>query len=183
MTSKRCLLFAVAAVVVLASCGDPNASDTPGAITSVTPAGSQAAPTPTPTPAPQPAVAAADITTPCTKGKSKTTPGGVKIKDTKCGTGKEATKGSIIKVKYVGKLSSGKVFDSSAKHGGKPVKFPIGVGQVIPGWDEAIPGMRVGGVRTLVIPPAMAYGSAKAGTIPPNSTLVFQVKLLGVSGA
>jgi FK506-binding nuclear protein len=181
MTSKRCLLFAVVAIALLTACGDPNASDTPGAIASLTPAGSQA--TPTPTPQPQPAVTAAKITTACTKGKIKTTPGGVKIKDSKCGTGKEATRGSVIKVKYVGKLSSGKVFDSSAKHGGKPVKFPIGVGQVIPGWDEAIPGMRVGGVRTLVIPPAMAYGSSRAGTIPPNSTLVFQVKLLGVLGA
>jgi FKBP-type peptidyl-prolyl cis-trans isomerase len=84
-------------------------------------------------------------------------------------------------VKYVGKLSSGKVFDSSAKHGGKPYSTRIGVGAAIPGLDEGVPGMRVGGVRNLLIPPALAFGSSGAGSIPPNATIEFTIKLLAVS--
>jgi FKBP-type peptidyl-prolyl cis-trans isomerase len=180
MKVTQSLLAALVAILIMASCGQPNASDTPGAASgpSSTPTPTQAAPTPTPTPAPT----AAAITTPCTKGKTKTTPNGVKVTDTKCGKGAEATRGSTIKVLYVGKLSSGKVFDASSRHGNKPLKILIGKGAVIPGWDEAVPGMRVGGVRDLVIPPAMAYGAAGAGTaIPPNATIEFRIKLVAVS--
>jgi peptidylprolyl isomerase len=175
------VMTALVAILVMASCGQPNASDTPGAASgpSSSPAPTQATPTPTPTPAPT----AAAITTPCTKGKTVTTPNGVKVTDTKCGKGPEATRGSTIKVLYVGKLSSGKVFDASSKHGNKPLKLVIGKGQVIPGWDEAVPGMHVGGVRDLIIPPAMAYGPSgtQDGTIPPNATIEFRIKLVGVS--
>jgi FKBP-type peptidyl-prolyl cis-trans isomerase len=180
MKVMRTFIVAVGVLLVMASCGQPNASDTPGAVSgpSNTPAPSQAAPTPTPTPAPT----AAAITTPCTKGKTKTTPNGVKVTDTKCGKGAEAKRGSAIKVLYVGKLSSGKVFDASSRHGNKPLKILIGKGAVIPGWDEGVPGMRVGGVRDLVIPPAMAYGAAGAGSaIPPNATIEFRIKLVGVT--
>jgi FKBP-type peptidyl-prolyl cis-trans isomerase len=179
MRVVRTFIAALGVILVLASCGQPNASDTPGAgaAPSNNPAPSQAAPTPTPTPAPSPA----DITTPCTKGKTKTTPNGVKVTDVKCGKGAVATRGSEIKVLYVGKLASGKVFDASSRHGNKPLKILIGRGAVIPGWDEAVPGMRVGGVRDLVIPPAMAYGSAGAGSaIPPNATIKFRIKLVAV---
>jgi FKBP-type peptidyl-prolyl cis-trans isomerase len=163
---------------LVASCGQPNQSDTPGA--------GAAAPTtvasPTPTaPSPQALATPANITTPCTKGATKRTVDGLSIKDTKCGKGAEATRGSVIQVKYVGKLATGQVFDATSKHPGKkPSKFPIGVGRVIGGWDEGVPGMRVGGVRELTIPPALGYGQAGQGPIPPNSTLEFTITLVGV---
>jgi FKBP-type peptidyl-prolyl cis-trans isomerase len=167
----------VLAISLLTACGQPNASDTPGASAVQSPA-------PSPTPAavsPAPIATAAAITTPCTKGQTKTLVDGLQIKDSKCGKGPEATRGSSIKVKYVGKLATGKVFDSSAKHGGKPFPVTIGVGAVIPGWDEGVPGMRVGGIRRLIIPPSLGYGSTGAGPIPPNSTLEFTITLVGVS--
>jgi FK506-binding nuclear protein len=169
----------IIAVTLLTACGQPNASDTPGAGGVAT-----TAPSPTPAaPSPQPVATAANITTPCTKGQPKTLADGLRIQDSKCGSGAEATRGSSIKVKYVGKLTTGKVFDSSAKHGGKPFPVRIGVGAVIPGWDEGVPGMRVGGVRLLTIPPALGYGSTGAGPIPPNSTLEFTITLVAVSPA
>jgi hypothetical protein len=168
----------VMASFLVASCGQPNASDTPGA--GAAPPTTVASPTPT-APSPEALATPAIITTPCTKGATKTTVDGLNIKDTKCGTGPEATRGSVIEVKYVGKLATGKVFDATSKHPGKkPSTFPIGVRQVIGGWDEGVPGMRVGGVRVLTIPPALAYGQAGAGPIPPNATLEFTITLVGV---
>jgi FKBP-type peptidyl-prolyl cis-trans isomerase len=176
MKLARTVAVAMVAVALGAACGRPNASDTPGANL----LGAGASPTAQP-PSPTPIATAAAVTTPCTKGQTKTTPDGVRINDSKCGTGAEATRGSSIKVKYVGKLASGKIFDSSARHGGKPYSTRIGVGAVIPGWDEGVPGMRVGGVRNLLIPPALAYGSTGAGSIPPNATIEFTIKLVAVS--
>jgi FKBP-type peptidyl-prolyl cis-trans isomerase len=175
MSSPR-LALATLVFALLASCGQPNASDTPGAAQVST-----SSPATQAQPSPQPIATAAAVTTPCTKGKTETTPNGVRIVDSKCGSGKEATRGSAIKVKYVGKLDTGKVFDSTAKHGGKPYQTRIAVGAVIPGWDEGVPGMRVGGVRHLLIPPTMAYGSTGAGAIPPNATIEFTIKLVGVT--
>ncbi|MDP9225992.1 MAG: FKBP-type peptidyl-prolyl cis-trans isomerase [Actinomycetota bacterium] len=173
---KLARIFAVAMIAgaLGAACGQPNASDTPGA--NLLGAGPS-----TTAPSPSPIATAAAVTTSCTKGQTKIIPGGERVNDSKCGTGAEATRGSSIQVKYVGKLSSGKVFDSSAKHGGKPYSTRIGVGAVIPGWDEGVPGMRVGGVRNLLIPPALAYGSTGAGSIPPNATIEFTIKLVAVS--
>jgi len=165
--------------LLLTGCGKPNASETPGAAAVQSPA-----PSPTPVAAsPAPIATAAAITTPCTKGQTKTLVDGLQIQDSKCGKGAVAARGSSIKVTYVGRLSTGKIFDSSAKHGGKPFPVRIGVGAVIPGWDEGVPGMRVGGVRRLIIPPALGYGSTGAGPIPPNSTLEFTITLVGVSPA
>lgn len=106
---------------------------------------------------------------------------GLKIEDLKVGTGPEAKQGDTITVNYVGALENGTVFDASDKHGG-PATFQIGVGQLIKGWDEGIPGMKVGGKRKLVVPPSLGYGSQNIGNglIPPNSTLVFEVELLAV---
>lgn len=108
-----------------------------------------------------------------------TMPDGLKIQDTVVGTGKEAKLGDTVTVQYVGKLQSGQVFDSSYDRD-QAFTTQIGVGQVIKGWDEGIPGMKVGGKRVLVIPPELGYGSQQAGPIPPNSTLIFQVELLDV---
>ena len=106
---------------------------------------------------------------------------GLQIEDLKVGTGTEAKSGDTISVNYVGALANGTVFDASEKHGG-PATFQIGVGQLIKGWDEGIPGMKVGGKRKLVVPPSLGYGSQNVGNgaIPPNSTLVFEVELLAV---
>jgi len=102
----------------------------------------------------------------------------VKITDVKVGTGPQAKKGKMVSMRYVGKLTNGKVFDSNSK--GKPLTFNLGKGEVIKGWDQGIVGMQVGGERELVIPPNMAYGSAKQPGIPANSTLVFECKLLSI---
>ena len=106
--------------------------------------------------------------------------------DTVVGKGKEAVPGKTVEVHYTGWLHDaaakdkrGKQFDSS--RGGGPFSFPLGGGRVIKGWDEGVAGMKVGGKRTLVIPPELGYGARGAGgVIPPNATLVFEVELLDV---
>jgi FKBP-type peptidyl-prolyl cis-trans isomerase FkpA len=106
--------------------------------------------------------------------------------DTVVGKGKEAVAGKTVEVNYTGWLHDpaakgkrGKQFDSSVGRG--PFSFPLGAGRVIKGWDEGVAGMKVGGKRTLVIPPELGYGAQGAGgVIPPNATLVFDVELLDV---
>jgi FKBP-type peptidyl-prolyl cis-trans isomerase len=99
--------------------------------------------------------------------------------DVVAGTGKEAKDGDKVSVQYVGTLfNGGKEFDASWDRGKKPFEFTIGQGQVIQGWDQGIPGMKVGGRRVLVIPPDLAYGaSGQPPTIPANAPLVFVVDL------
>jgi FKBP-type peptidyl-prolyl cis-trans isomerase FkpA len=107
--------------------------------------------------------------------------------DTTVGTGAEAVKGKIVVVHYIGWLydpdsveKKGRKFDSSLDQR-SPFNFRLGGGRVIPGWDDGVAGMRVGGRRTLVIPPYMAYGSQGAGAvIPPDATLIFEIELLDV---
>jgi len=94
--------------------------------------------------------------------------------------GEEAIVGSTVTVHYVGEFEDGTVFDSSRDRGA-PFEFVLGSGFVIPGWDIGIQGMRVGGQRTLTIPPELAYGSSGVGPIPPNATLTFSIELLSVS--
>ncbi|MFZ0424004.1 MAG: FKBP-type peptidyl-prolyl cis-trans isomerase [Xanthobacteraceae bacterium] len=112
------------------------------------------------------------------------TPSGLKIIDVKVGTGPSPRTGQTVTVNYTGWLyvggKKGDKFDSSLD-AGKPFSFPIGQHQVIAGWDEGVATMKVGGKRTLIIPPDLAYGSRGAGgVIPPNATLIFDVDLLGV---
>lgn len=107
----------------------------------------------------------------------------LKITDDKIGSGPVAVTGDTVTVNYVGKLDNGTEFDASANHPQTKngFTFTLGAGQVIKGWDEGIAGMKVGGVRTLVIPPALAYGDQGAGNvIPPGATLTFTVTLLKV---
>ncbi len=103
------------------------------------------------------------------------------IKDVVVGSGAEAAEGNTATLHYVGTFSDGKEFDNSRKRG-QPIEFRLGAGQVIPGWDVGVQGMKVGGKRKLIIPPAIAYGAngTPDGLIPPNSTLYFTVELLAV---
>jgi FKBP-type peptidyl-prolyl cis-trans isomerase FkpA len=113
-------------------------------------------------------------------GQVRTLEGGLQIQDIVLGTGDEAKAGMNIAVHYTGTLADGTKFDSSLDRG-QPFQFTLGQGMVIRGWDVGVAGMRVGGKRKLIIPPAMAYGDRGAGgVIPPNSTLTFIVELLAV---
>jgi peptidylprolyl isomerase len=119
-------------------------------------------------------------------GKPMTTASGLQITDTQVGTGATPKPGQICVMHYTGWLyqngAKGKKFDSSLDRG-QPFEFPIGRGQVIAGWDEGVATMKVGGKRTLVIPPELGYGARGAGgVIPPNATLIFEVELLDLKG-
>ncbi|MGH7114157.1 MAG: FKBP-type peptidyl-prolyl cis-trans isomerase [Stellaceae bacterium] len=111
-------------------------------------------------------------------------PDGLKYTDIKLGDGATATPGSKVSVQYTGWLykdgEKGAKFDSSRDRG-QPFQFTLGAQQVIAGWDEGVAGMKVGGERTLIIPPELGYGARGAGgVIPPNATLIFDVELLQV---
>lgn len=110
-----------------------------------------------------------------------TTPSGLKYVDMQAGQGPCPRPGQTVIVHYTGWLTNGKKFDSSVDRG-QPFNFVLGQGMVIKGWDEGVATMHIGGKRRLVIPPGLAYGSKDIGNglIPPNSTLVFDVELLGV---
>ena len=117
---------------------------------------------------------------PTAKGETKTTASGVKYETLKEGTGPEAKAGQKIKIHYTGTLENGTKFDSSRDRG-QPFPVTIGIGQVIKGWDEAVPGMKVGERRRLTIPSQAAYGvQGRPPKIPPDSTLIFDVELMGV---
>jgi FKBP-type peptidyl-prolyl cis-trans isomerase len=108
--------------------------------------------------------------------------------DLRLGTGAEAVTNATLTVHYTGwffnaadSAQKGAMFDSSA--GGTGFSFTLGVGQVIAGWDRGVAGMKVGGLRRLVIHPSLAYGPIRSGVIPPNATLLFEVELLAVETA
>lgn len=121
------------------------------------------------TPAPR-TVAEADYTV---------TETGLKYYDFEVGTGEQAQNGDVVSVHYHGWLTNGQLFDSSYLRQ-QPFIFILGNGTVIPGWDEGLLNMRVGGERQLVIPPDLAYGEAGRGSIPPNATIIFEVELVAV---
>jgi len=125
-------------------------------------------PAQTETPATEPPAAAPEVTE-------------LQIEDLKEGTGAEAKSGDSVTVHYTGWLTDGTEFDSSVD-AGQPFTFNLGAGEVIPGWDQGVAGMKVGGKRKLTIPPDLGYGAQGAGTaIPPNAVLVFEVELLEVN--
>jgi peptidylprolyl isomerase len=118
------------------------------------------------------------------QAKTMTTASGLQITDTTVGTGASPKTGQTCVMHYTGWLYTngikGKKFDSSVDRG-QPFEFPIGTGRVIKGWDEGVASMKVGGKRTLIIPPALGYGANGAGgVIPPNAVLMFDVELLAV---
>lgn len=109
-----------------------------------------------------------------------TTTPGLRFEDLIVGTGMQATgPGQFVTVHYTGRLEDGSEFDSSRRR--EPFSFPLGVGFVIPGWDQGLVGMRIGGKRRLIVPPELGYGADGMGrVIPPDATLVFDVELLDV---
>ena len=110
-------------------------------------------------------------------------PGPVRLEtqDVVAGTGRTAQAGDTVRVQYTGTLLNGKKFDSSYDHGSEPVKFGIGKGEVIKGWDEGVVGMKVGGKRRLRIPAELGYGEkGSPPSIPPNAGLVFDVELVSI---
>ena len=119
-------------------------------------------------------------------GKTMTTASGLQITDNVVGTGAQPRNGQTCVMHYTGWLyengAKGKKFDSSVDRN-EPFEFPLGQGRVIAGWDQGVATMKVGGKRTLIVPPQLGYGAQGAGgVIPPNATLMFDVELLGVKG-
>ncbi|PIR84984.1 peptidylprolyl isomerase [Candidatus Kaiserbacteria bacterium CG10_big_fil_rev_8_21_14_0_10_45_20] len=101
------------------------------------------------------------------------------VYDTVVGDGAEVQQGDLIAVHYTGVLPDGTVFDSSIPRG-TPIEFTIGAGQVIQGWEQGFAGMKVGGKRLIAVPPELGYGANAVGSIPPNSTLIFDVELIEI---
>jgi FKBP-type peptidyl-prolyl cis-trans isomerase FkpA len=131
----------------------------------------------------------ASLLTGCGGGDGPTAPSvnvPFSVTELRAGTGREAVAGKAVTVHYTGWLydpnqpnNKGSQFDTSVN--GQPYSFVLGAGAVIRGWDQGLVGLKVGGVRQLVIPPDLAYGAAGRGPIPPNATLLFEVELMAVA--
>jgi hypothetical protein len=176
----RATLLGVLALTALAvsACGYPDPYVTSGPVANESPA---------PVPSPSPSPGADDFNSGA--GLTVVTlPDGLKYIDLKVGTGAVARSLNNVTVQYTGWFIDGSLFDSSRTPGRSPFTFQLGVGKVIPGWDEGLPGMKVGGKRKLIIPSDLAYGpngqtdpNTGAQVIPPGATLVFEVELLKVA--
>ncbi|OHB00566.1 MAG: peptidylprolyl isomerase [Candidatus Zambryskibacteria bacterium RIFCSPHIGHO2_12_FULL_44_12b] len=108
--------------------------------------------------------------------------GNFQVTDIVVGQGAEAKNGDFITVNYIGMFENGQPFESSYDRG-VPLQFVLGIGQVIPGWEIGLLGMKEGGKRRIVIPPELAYGQSGSGPIPPNTTIVFEVELVKVQSS
>jgi peptidylprolyl isomerase len=193
-TRSSILLALVTAALTAAGCGDSKSNDasqtgsTTQAETTTTPPAQQ----PPPSEAPRvvkakPSAAEADLNRKPKPAKGKgNPPPSLVAQDLIVGKGKKASLGDTVSVQYVGVLfANGKQFDASwnGARPGQPLKFPLGGGLVIPGWDRGVAGMRVGGRRKLIIPADLAYGAqGSLPTIPPNAALIFDIDLKKVGG-
>jgi peptidylprolyl isomerase len=178
---KKLSALLVAAALAVSACGGGSKKNDE---TAATPTKTAAAPTATATPAPLGKVKVTGALGAKPKVKitpiNATPPANLVIKDLAKGHGKKAKAGDTVTVQYMGVLyANGTEFDASWDRG-QPFSFPLGAGQVIPGWDKGVAGMRVGGRRVLTIPPSLGYGAQGQGPIPPNATLVFVVDLLKI---
>ncbi len=162
------LTIAACAALAIAGCGGDDDSST-GSTAAETGAAETTAPSEPP----------AEKTKPKVEVPKGAPPKGLEVKDLEEGTGAEAKAGDEVTVQYVGvNYKNGKEFDASWDRG-EPFTFTLGAGEVIPGWDQGVEGMKVGGRRELIIPPELAYGEAGAPpAIAPNETLVFVIDLL-----
>ena len=122
-----------------------------------------------------------DTTPPSMPANAVTTASGLQYADLQVGTGAAAKSGDLVSVNYIGWLTDGTKFDSNLDRGTATFDFTLGAGKVIPGWDEGVQGMLVGGTRLLSIPPTLGYGSTAQGPIPANSTLIFEVQLVAIN--
>jgi peptidylprolyl isomerase len=176
LVSRTLVVALVGCAVAIAACGSTQPEPTP---TPWQPAPTQA-PVETATLVPQSNDQVA-TPAPVSEENSMILPSGLQYTEVAAGSGPKAEVGSVVKVHYTGTLADGTVFDSSHNRG-EPISFPLGIGRVIPGWDEGISLMNEGGQAILVIPPDLAYGEQGAGgVIPPNATLTFEVELVEVS--
>ena len=163
----------VAAVALLAAIALSGCSSAP----------TQSAQPAAPAPSSTEASAAPESTAPTSSAATTPSGGKLKITDLKVGKGAAAKTGQTVTVNYTGWLMDGTKFDSSLDRN-QPFAFPLGAGKVIPGWDQGVVGMKVGGKRELIIPPQLGYGSQGAGgVIPPDATLKFDIELLSVANA
>jgi FKBP-type peptidyl-prolyl cis-trans isomerase len=163
----------VASFVLVVACGGSEKQTT---APSVTPKASATQPSGTP----NAAATEAGGGPPPVSAEPTVTASGLKIIETKVGTGDEAQKGKTVSVHYTGWLADGTKFDSSLDRG-QPLSFVLGAGQMIPGFDEGVAGMKVGGERRLIIPPDLAYGAqGRPPKIPANAELTFDVQLVSV---
>ncbi len=179
------LVIALAAMLALSGC---KAKETPTTATTTEPAATAETPAAPAPESPKPASptgkeeaveAARKLGTP-SENPVVTTASGLQYIDVKTGEGAAAVSNKLVSVHYTGWLVNGTKFDSS-KDRGQPFQFPLGAGRVIKGWDEGVAGMKVGGVRKLIIPSELGYGPRGAGNvIPPDATLIFEVELLGI---
>lgn len=172
-------------LVIISACGSAQPTPAPAATTAPTATTAVAEPTA----ATIESAATTEAAKPAATEKSDkeenviTTASGLKCEILKSGTGPTPQKGEIVKVHYTGTLADGTKFDSSYDRN-EPISFPLGTGQVIPGWDEGIALLHVGDKARLVIPPDLAYGASGAGgVIPPNATLTFEVELVSIEPA
>ena len=181
---KRALCAGASALLLIAAVsgckndGDQSTTSTPAAQTTTAPAAPAASTPSTPTATSKPVAGPPKQEA----GKIVTTKSGLQYQDIVVGTGASPKAGQTVVVKYIGTLQDGTKFDASADHGGDGTPpFPIGVGRVIPAWDEGVMSMKVGGKRKLICPPNLAYGeNSPTPAIPPNSTLLFTVELVGI---
>jgi len=181
MRSKTLLAIALALSALLVACGDDNEAG--DANTPV--AGPAMVATPTAAAQPTPVASATALETdgnapgiPELRGEIITTPSGLRYIDELVGTGPSPQTGQDISVHYTGWFVDGIMFDTSRDGDGQPIVFPLGVGGLIKGWEEALPTMQVGGKRRLIVPPNLAYGPEGRGPIPPDATLIFDVELI-----
>jgi FKBP-type peptidyl-prolyl cis-trans isomerase len=172
---KRASALALAAAVLTVGCAasTKQSSSSSSSSTSTT-AKASAAPT-----GEAPAGSAAGAPGAAAGGQLHKLASGLQYQDIVVGSGKMAEAGMNVSIQYTGYLTDGTKFDSSLDRG-QPLKFQVGGGQMIAGFDEGVKGMRIGGKRKLTIPPDMAYGAAGRPGIPPNSTLLFDIELLDV---
>lgn len=188
MVARRFALLSLAGSLALVlGCGDSEApaASTPTAVATSASSAASTATAKAAATATTSAAAAAAATTgnapgiPALSAEVKQTSSGLRYIDEVVGTGATAQRGQTVNVHYTGWLTTGQKFDSSRDRG-QPFAFPLGAGRVITGWDEGVAGMKVGGKRRLIIPPALGYGAQGVpGAIPANSTLIFDVELLG----
>ena len=183
--SKRSSLFLVLVIALFAAiglggCGTQERNPLPGSTASeARPSEPRRSETQSAAPSPQPRDSKESA--PATPKSDAGATAGLKIKDEVIGKGPSAKSGDRVTVHYTGWLLDGTKFDSS-KDRNEPFSFSLGAGEVIPGWDQGVAGMKVGGKRKLTIPPELGYGARGAGgVIPPNATLRFDVELLKIN--